>query len=122
METLGIITPSKFTAEGRMLLDGALTVTLTSRATLHHVTLRIRCTDSAGEDTVRWVEASQVTIESPDGLRIGTFYPLLGEMAWNPRADAATRWAARAVLRWCANEFPTLRLQALIDSEDYATV
>lgn len=117
MDTIGQFIPRDFVPEGRMLSAGELTVTVTSKATLHHVTLRFRCTTD-GEDTVPFHRASHIAVENYDGLRIATYYPAKGEIAFNPFADKAARWATTAILRWAAGEYPNVTRHALIDSED----
>lgn len=107
MEPIGTIVPTVDTQAGRALVSGELMVTVTSRASQAHVSLRIRPSQH-GDDTCGWADATHVAIEELDGARLATYMPATGEIAWRPAIGAAQMWTVRAVLRYIAGEFPDI--------------
>lgn len=83
------------------LSEGALTVTVTSKATMRHVTLRFRCrkrTESGKWITVPFQDASHVFIEDYDWESLATLYPANGVLRFAPHTSEAARWCVLAVL------------------------
>lgn len=122
MERIGRVFPTEATREGRMLAGGRLTVTITSKATNTHVTLRLRCArkDQSGVwSRADFADASHVFIEDYDGQRVATYYPVGGCVYWNKKATVAARWSALALLRYLSGEYPMLPALAWIDSADF---
>lgn len=102
-----------------MLAGGRLVVTVTSKATHQHVTLRMRCTvkDDHGKwPTVPYAEASRIYIEDYDSALIAVYYTFDGDVFWEPRATPAARWTVRHLLRYLAGAYPALRAVAYIDA------
>jgi hypothetical protein len=116
MERIGRLEPEWDTREGRMLAGGRLVVTVTSKLTQRHVTLRFRCTRKEGDHwpTVPFAEATHVYIEDYDGEDVATYYPEQGNLWWAPGATSAARWTVVNLLR-CLTGYPSLRAVAHID-------
>lgn len=90
-----------------LLSQGALTVTVTSRKTQRHITLRFRCrkrTPSGKWNTVPMREASRVFIEDYDWEPVATLYPNSGVIRFAPKATDAARWCATAVFRYVTGD------------------
>lgn len=117
MEAIGTLTPVEGTQEGRTLLAGELIVTVTSKASGRHVTLRLR-PSLHGDDAVPFEQATHVVVEDYDGERLATYFPL-GGIAWKLHADEAQRWSIKAVLRWCAGDMRPSKY-AFFDAETFA--
>lgn len=103
-----------------MLAGGRLVVTVTSKATHRHVTLRLRCTVKDGHHwpTVPYDEATHVYIEDYDGADVATYYPQTGQVWWASGATAAARWTVTHLLRYLSGAYPALRAVAYIDVAD----
>lgn len=104
-----------------MLAAGDVTVTLTSRKTGRHVTLRLVAKSPEGER--RWTRvpfalASHVFVEDFDGEKVATFYPVSGTLFFSRHASEASQWAVKAVLRYCAGQFPGFTEVAEIAAAD----
>ena len=86
----------------RRLSQGALTVTVSSKKTMRHITLRFRCRRKSASGkwiTVPFAEASHVFVEDYDWETIGTLYPNSGVLFFAPKTNEAARWCVVAVLR-----------------------
>jgi hypothetical protein len=102
-----------------MLSLGRVTVTVTSRRTGRHVTLRFRaCDKERSWQTVPFDEATHVFIDDYDDERIATFYPKGGVLFFDETANEAARWTVQAVLRYLAGCNPKFLDLAEIVAED----
>lgn len=116
---LGRFQPSGDVAEARMLrASGSLTVTVSSRRSGRHVTLRVRCSrrDPFGRrrwPTVAFADATHVFIDDFDGEQVATYDPLRGVLKFSARASDEARWTTEALLRYLAGAYP--KLSALAD-------
>jgi hypothetical protein len=114
----GRFAPSTDVPEGRMLrAAGMLTVTLTSRASGKHITVRFRCSRRDPDGPTRWPtvafdQATHVFVDDFDGAEIVTFSPQRGALAWAPRATSASEWAVVMTLRYLAGRDRRLLEQA----------
>lgn len=117
---LGYLMPTIDTREARMLSAGRLTVTVTSKATNVHITLRLRSKAKRGSEwrTVPWAEATRVFVESYDGQGIATYYPQTGQVWWERKASRPAKWTTVALLRYLAGRNDRLEDVAYIDAED----
>lgn len=91
------------TRAGRMLAAGGVTVTVTSKVTGEHITLKADCCAKAADGSwsrVTLAEASHVFINRDKrGQRVGTFYPRSGDFyPAKGCTDKGLLWAAKAVL------------------------
>lgn len=118
VEQIGRFEPDWDTREGAMLSAGRLTVTVTSKATQRHVTLKFRSTRRDGDEwpTVPFAEASHVYVEEYDGALVGVYRPYAGSMTWAPGATKEARWTVTHLLRYLHGGFPALRAVAYIDA------
>jgi hypothetical protein len=122
MEMIGHLVPTTDTQEGRLLADGSLTATITSRVTHQHVTLSLRATriEESGDElamvVVPFAQATHVLVEDYDGLRLGVYDIARGGISYGPRCGEAERWSAKALLRYCAGSMSTFGEMAEIDS------
>lgn len=101
-----------------MLAGGRLVVTVTSKATQRHVTLRMRCTrkDEAGRwPTVPFAEATHVYIEDYDSAEVAVYHPTDGTLMWARGATSAAQWTVVHLLRYLAGKAMSLRALAYID-------
>lgn len=117
------IIPDPETRAGRMLLAGQVRVTVTSKATGEHITIRFKAALDNRENTkaghrprprpdlkknwpnVPLAEATHVFIDVPtpdDGFgdKVGTHYPLTGKFYSDRSADPARIFAASAAAHW----------------------
>lgn len=116
---LGKFRPDGSSRESRMLALGRLTVTVTSRKTGRHVTLRFRaCDKEQGWQTVPFDAATHVFIDDYDDERLATFYPKAGVLFFDDTANEAARWTVAAVLRYLAGCFADFERVAEIVAED----
>lgn len=120
MEAIGTHIPEFDTREGRMLAGGRLVVTVTSKATHRHVTLRLRATRKDGEEwpTVPFDEATHVYVEAYDDAHVATYYPESGLVWWARAATPAAKWTLVNLLRYLAGSSDSLKAVALIDAAD----
>lgn len=82
--------------------EGALTVTVTSKKTMRHITLRLRAKrkgTSGKWSTVPFRDATHVFIEDYDWETIATMYPNSGMVFFAPKTTVAARWCVEAVFR-----------------------
>lgn len=98
-----------------MLLAGGLTITVTSRETFRHVTLRMRCARRRPESeagkrwpTVPWSDATHVFIDSFDGTKVALYKRYPGVLEFERTASEAARWTVGAVFRYAAGDYPGL--------------
>ena len=116
----GRFAPSLDVAEGRMLrVSGALTVTVSSRQTGKHMTLRFRCSarDEFGRvswPTVAFEDATHVFIDDFDGENVAVYEPARGLVRWSARATPAAQWTVSSLLRYLAGVNDRLLTQAEI--------
>lgn len=83
--------------------QGALTVTVSSRKTMRHVTLRFRCRRKAKSGkwiTVPFDQATHVFVEDYDWETIATMYPDSGVLFFAPKVTEAARWCVIAIFRF----------------------
>jgi hypothetical protein len=107
------MSPDLRTREGRRLANGTLTVTVVSRVTGDHLTLRFCAKRRGGRwQKCEYAKASHVFIECLDGSPVGTFYPQASILRFDPRASEAARWAGMSVLRAVCGAFPTFSRHA----------
>lgn len=122
----GRFVPRPDTPEGRLLAAGALTVTVTSRKSGMHVTLRFRAkVNDAGAGG--WVHSSFerstcVFITDYDGELVATYLPKDGLLRFERNQTEAVRWTVQSVLRYLSGAFPGLVAVADIDSADFCGV
>lgn len=117
---IGKFRPVGDTRESRMLALGRLTVTITSRRSRQHVTLRLRCkaeTDS-GWEIVPFDAATHVFIEDYDGELVATYYPTSGVLYYKEHATAPARWSVQAILRYLGGGFSGLPMVAEVAVAD----
>lgn len=96
---------------GRMLSAGGVVVTVRSKATGEHITVRLasRFKNYSGSgkkwEAVGPSNATHIFFSVPNAGpgwddKIGTFYPKSGKFFEDKNADAARVWAAAAVMNW----------------------
>lgn len=96
------MTPDETTRMGRMLAAGSVTVTVTSKQTGKHLTVRIDCCRRGTRwERVPYALATHLFVnEEPHGTRIATFYPRNGEWrAARGFIDPALTWAGTNALK-----------------------
>jgi hypothetical protein len=107
-QNLGRIAPdASVNRAGAMLAAGQLTITLTSKVTGEHITIKAVC-KARNAETNRWErvpfeQATHVFCEVPSsswGDRVGTFRPQTGYFYGDAAADPKRVWAAVAALRY----------------------
>lgn len=114
----GRFAPSPHVPEGsRLLVTGELTVTVSSRQSGKHMTVRMRCSRREPDSVTHWPtvpfdEATIVWIDSYDGQELGAYSPRHGVIIFNPMATAADQWTIQALLRYLAGAYPALLEQA----------
>lgn len=107
MEAIGVLTPTDSPA-GRLLALGSRVVTVTSKATRSHVTLRIE---------VEAVEAGQlVRFLDYDGELKATYYG--DHLAWGGRVTDQIRWTVNALLRHATGGYELLPAVAFLDVQE----
>lgn len=100
-----------------MLTFGRLTVTITSKKTGQHVTLRLRCkqkSDRSWSDPVPFAEASHVLIHDYDFERVATYHAKTATLIFERNADDASRWATAALFRYLAGEKDLAELAEIV--------
>jgi Family of unknown function (DUF6011) len=120
----GRFAPSVEVPEGRMLaVSGSLTVTITSRATSRHMTLRMRCSRRSDGPkhwpTVPFADATHVFIDDFDGEQIALFDPRRGVLAFSRHATPAAQWTVGALLRYLSGVSVKLTAQAEIAASSH---
>ena len=111
-------TPDGGNRAGQRFRQGALTITVTSKVTMRHVTLRFRCrrkSPSGKWVTVPYVDASHVFIEDYGYESIATLSRSVLRFA--PMATEAARWSVIAVLRYVNGDY-SLERTAEMTPED----
>jgi hypothetical protein len=104
--------------EAKPLVEhGDALITVTSRVSGHHVTIRIRCYDT-GPTVVAWAKAERVVFTDFDGETIASYRPSTGAMSIVSSAPGRDVWTVGAVLRYLAGEFPLLAAKANVDVAD----
>lgn len=91
---------------------GALTVTVTSKASMRHLTLRFRCrkkSESGKWITVPFDQATHLFVEDYDWEMIATVYPNTGILRFAPKTTEAARWCVIAVLRLVNGDYSVER-------------
>jgi hypothetical protein len=113
--------PNETKRAGRMLSAGRVSVSITSKRTQEHITVRFKCCKDNREGEgknwpqVPFMEATHIFIDVPRpegfGDKIGTFYPGSGKFYADRNADSARVWAASAIARWvsCGDDADVLR-------------
>lgn len=99
---------------------GALTVTVTSKKTMRHITLRFRAKRKGASgkwSTVPFRDATHVFIEDYDWETIATMYPNSGMVFFAPKTNTAARWCVEAVFRYVSGD-ELVERQAEIVPED----
>ena len=112
MEFPTFITADPETRAGRMLSAGGVVVTVKSKTTGEHITVKLnsRLKNDSGRGK-KWqpvgpCDATHIFFSVPNADRagwddkIGTFYPKNGKFYEDSNADAARVWAAAAVMQW----------------------
>ena len=125
MDTMENIRLARFVPDGgnrasQRLSLGALTVTVTSKATMRHLTLRLRCRKrlpSGKWSTVPFAEATHLFIEDYDWETLATMYPATGALYFAPKTTEAARWCVAAIFRYVNGDYGVER-QAEIVPED----
>jgi len=99
---------------------GALTITVTSKATMRHLTLRFRCRSKQASGkwkTVPFTKATHIFIEDYDWEPIATLYPKKGVLYFAPKATEAARWCVVAVFRLVNGDY-SVEKEAELTPED----
>jgi hypothetical protein len=102
------------------LQAGALTVTVSSKKTMRHITLRLRCRrkgQSGAWATVPYDQATHLFIEDYDWETIATMYPATGVLYFAPKTTEAARWCVEAIFRYVNGDYGVER-QAELAVED----
>jgi hypothetical protein len=117
---IGKFRPKGDSRASRMLALGRLTVTITSRQSRQHVTLRLRCKAEGenGWEIVSFDEATHVFIEDYDGELVATYYPTSGVLYYKERATMPARWSVQAILRHLGGNFSGLPMVAEVAVAD----
>lgn len=116
----GRFEPSRDIDEARLFrVSGSLTVTITSRATGRHMTLRFRCSrkDDGGPrkwPTVPFVDATRIFVDDFDGEEVAVIFTNTGVIRFSEKASANAQWVVSAFIRYLAGRFPGLTAQAEI--------
>ena len=119
MNRLSRFVPNAEHRASRRLAQGALTITVTSKVSMRHLTLRFRCRKkqpSGKWETVPFDRATHIFIEDYDWEPIATAYPT-GVVYFAPTATEASRWCVTAVFRFVNGDY-SVEKEAELSPED----
>ncbi len=114
------------TRAGRMLAAGDVRVTVTSKDSGQHITIRFKAFAKNDGPGKRWKrvpldQASHVFVEVPSASgewsdKVGTFYPKSGKWFTDDNATAPRVWAADHAARWLSGDSPSTQAHYLEES------